>query len=186
MAGDWRQANRANWDERVGVHLDSAGYDLAPLRAGCGRLNDIEEAELGPVHGLRVFHPQCHFGHDSLILAQRGAEVVGLDFSAPAIATAQKLAAELGFDAKATFVEADFYNASRAVPRPHDFDLVYVTWGAICWLPDIRAWAEVVADFLKPGGSLYLAEGHPTALVFDDATRNSDGTPGRLDRKSVV
>jgi SAM-dependent methyltransferase len=180
MTIDWRQANRANWDERVGVHLASADYDLAPLRAGHGRLNAIEEAELGPVRGSRIFHPQCHFGRDSLILAQRGADIVGLDFSAPAIATARKLAAELGLEATATFVEADLYDAPRAVPRPHDFDLVYVTWGAICWLPDIAAWARLVADFVKPGGFLYLAEAHPSALVFDDATRLPDGTPGRF------
>ena len=31
----------------------------------------------------RVLHLQCHVGRDSLILAQRGARVVGLDFSEP-------------------------------------------------------------------------------------------------------
>jgi hypothetical protein len=41
--------------------------------------------------------------------------------------------------------------------QPAAFDMVYVTWGAICWLPDIRRWAEIVAHFLKRGGSLYLA-----------------------------
>lgn len=180
MTDNWRQANRANWDERVAVHLTAAGYDLAPLRSGGARLNAIEEAELGPVQGLRIFHPQCHFGRDSLILAQRGAEVVGLDFSAPAIATARKLAAELGLEPRARFIEADLYDAPSAVPAPHDFDLVYVTWGALCWLPDIGAWAKVVAQFLKPGGSIYLAEGHPAALVFDDAARQPDGMPGRF------
>jgi hypothetical protein len=53
-----------------------------------------------------------------------------------------------------------------------------VTWGAICWLPDIRRWAEIVANFLKPGGSLYLAESHPAAQVFDDRTILLDGRPG--------
>ena len=70
MMSDWRALNRANWDERVAVHLGSQGYDLGPLRAGRGKLNAIEEAELGPVAGLRVLHLQCHFGKDSLILAQ--------------------------------------------------------------------------------------------------------------------
>ena len=61
-ASDWRVLNRANWDERVAVHLAARDYDLAPLRAGRGRLNPIEEAKLGPVGGLRVLHLQCHFG----------------------------------------------------------------------------------------------------------------------------
>src|SRR5271157_1058786 len=85
---DWRRLNRANWDERVPIHLAAPSYDPAPLRSGQARLNAIEEAELGPVDGLRLLHLQCHFGHDSLILAQHGASVVGLDFSSPAIAAA--------------------------------------------------------------------------------------------------
>ena len=175
---DWRAVNRANWDERVPVHLAAPSYDLAALRAGRGRLHPIEEAELRPVAGLRVLHLQCHFGRDTLTLAQRGAEVVGLDFSAPAIAAARALAAELGLADRARFVEADLYDAPAAIHEPAAFDLVYVTWGAINWLPDIRRWAEIVAFFLKPGGTLYLAEGHPTALVFDDAAPAQAGMPG--------
>ncbi len=178
IAPDWRDANRANWDERVGVHLGSAGYELASLRAGRGRLHPIEEAELGPVTGRRVLHLQCHFGRDTLALAQRGAEVVGLDFSRPAIDAARRLAAELGLERQARFVEADLYDAPSAIPEAGSFDVVFVTWGAISWLPDIGRWARVVAHFLAPGGSLYLAEGHPAALVFDDLARLPDGMPG--------
>src|SRR5690349_24651804 len=112
---DWQTTNRANWDERVRVHLGPGGYDLTALRAGRERLNAIEEAELGPVAGLRILHLQCHFGRDTLILAQRGAEVVGLDFSAPAISAARKLAAELGLEGRARFVEADLYDAVAAI-----------------------------------------------------------------------
>jgi hypothetical protein len=71
----WRALNRANWDERVPIHLVAPIYDRAPLHAGQDRLNAIEEGELGPVAGLRLLHLQCHFGHDTLILAQRGAGV---------------------------------------------------------------------------------------------------------------
>lgn len=175
---DWRRANRANWDERVAIHLQAPAYDMVPLRAGNGHLMPIEEAELGPVDGLRVLHLQCHFGKDTLALAQRGAEVVGLDFSPPAIETARALAMELGLDGRARFVEADLYDAPSAVGEAGAFDLVFVTWGAINWLPDIRRWAEIVAHFLKPGGALYLAEGHPAALVFDTAAKAPDGMPG--------
>ncbi len=168
MNGDWRALNRANWDERVPIHLGAKSYDLGPLRAGRGRLHTIEEAELGPVGGLRVLHLQCHFGRDSLTLAQRGADVVGLDFSEPAIAAARVLASDLGLEARARFVAADVYDAPAAIPDAHAFDLVYVTWGALWWLPDVRRWAEVVAHFLKPGGRLYLADGHPSAFVYDD------------------
>jgi SAM-dependent methyltransferase len=182
MAGweeDWRAVNRANWDERVAIHLGAPLYELDSLRAGRGRLHPIEAAEIGPLEGRRVLHLQCHFGRGSLILLQQGAaEVTGLDFSAPAIAAARALAAELGLAGRARFVEADLYDAPAAIPEPQAFDLVYVTWGAICWLPDIRRWAEVAAHFVKPGGALYLAEGHPAALVLDDLAPPAGDMPG--------
>jgi len=179
MSGvDWRRLNRANWDERVAIHLAAPLYDLARLRSGHARLQPIEEAELGPVAGLRLLHLQCHFGHDTLILAQRGAEVWGLDFSAPAIGAARGLAAELGLSDRARFFQADLYDAPAVIAEPTSFDRVYVTWGAICWLRDIAGWARIAAHFLQPGGSVYLAEGHPAALVLDDAVATPDGRPG--------
>ena len=175
---DWRAVNRAHWDEKVPLHIGPTGYDLDDLRAGHGALNAIEEAELGPVAGERILHLQCHFGRDTLILAQRGATVVGLDFSVPAIDTARTLATELGLADRARFVCADLYDACTAIPESASFDRVFVSWGAITSLPDIVRWAEIVAFFLKPGGSLYLAEVHPAVLVFDDSTAQSDGRPG--------
>jgi SAM-dependent methyltransferase len=174
----WITANRANWDERVAVHLAPRGYDLTDLRKGHGKLCAIVEPELPLVSNKRVLHLQCHFGKDTLTLAQRGAEVVGLDFSAPAIAAARTLTAELGLTTSARFVQADLYDAPAVISEPAGFDLVYVTWGALCWLPDIRRWAEIVAHFLKPGGSIYLAEGHPAAMVLDDETPQANGDPG--------
>jgi SAM-dependent methyltransferase len=176
---DWRAINRANWDERVAVHLAPGGYDLTRLRAGGGRFNPIDEAHLPPVAGKRIAHLQCHFGADSLRLVQRGAaHVTGLDFSAPAIDAARALAGDLGLADRAGFVQADLYDGLTAVPRPHDFDMVFVTWGALAWLPDIRGWAKIVSALLRPGGCLYLAESHPAAFVFDDAAGAADGKPG--------
>jgi SAM-dependent methyltransferase len=173
----WKSDNRAHWDEKVAVHLGPRGYDLTNLRAGHGRLGAIEEAELGSADGKRVLHLQCHFGVDSLILAQRGATVVGLDFSVAAIDAARRLATELGLADRARFVQADLYDAPAVIPEAAAFDEVFVTWGALCWLPDIRRWAEIVAHFLKPGGSLYLAEAHPVAMVFDDAALRPNVRP---------
>lgn len=177
-AADWRRLNQANWNERVAVHLEAESYSLAPLRAGRGKLHPIEEAELGTVEGLEIIHLQCHFGRDSLTLAQRGARVTGLDFSQPAIEAARTLAVELGLAHRTSFICADIYDAQQAIGRPQSFERVFVTWGAINWLPDIRRWAEVVASFIKLGGFLYLLEGHPAMLVFDDEAKLENGMPG--------
>ena len=176
MAEEWLALNRANWDERVPVHLAAREYDLADLRARRRRLDVLTEAMLPPLAGLRVLHLQCHFGRDTLVLAGRGAEVTGVDFSPPAIAAAQALAAELGLPAR--FVLADVYGAPAALPEPASFDLVFTTWGTIAWLPDVAAWARVVAGFLRPGGRLLFLDAHPAALVFDDLAPGEDGRPG--------
>lgn len=171
---EWAQLNRAHWDEKVPLHVASEFYDLSPLRAGEGRLYPIEEAELPLIapdgwQGLRVLHLQCHFGADTLVLAQRGATVVGLDFSMPAVTQARSLADELGLADRARFVCANVYDARHALPEPESFDVVYITWGTIGWLPDVAEWARIIAWFVKPGGRLYFADGHPAAFVFDDA-----------------
>ena len=145
----WKAANRAHWDEKVSLHLGPRGYDLTRLRAGRGRFSAIEEMELWPIDGSRILHLQCHFGSDSLKFAQRGATVVGLDFSALAIDAARQLADELGLAKRARFVQADLYDAPAAIPEAAAFDMVFVTWGAIVWFPDIYRCAEIVCHFLS-------------------------------------
>ena len=63
------------------------------------------------------------------------------------------------------FVEASVYDAVEALGQT--YDMVFVTWGAINWLDDIVRWAKVVAALLRPGGKLYLLEGHPAMNQFD-------------------
>ncbi len=172
---DWRELNRANWDERVAVHR-AVDYGNGRWEDGTARLNPIEAEELGDVAGQRLLHLQCHFGRDSLILARAGAEVTGVDFSLPAVEAARADSATLGVPAR--FVHADLYDAPSALPEPASFDCVFTTWGTIGWLPDIDGWARVVAHFLKPGGRLYFADIHPVAAVFDDQAPDASGRPG--------
>jgi SAM-dependent methyltransferase len=161
------ETNRARWDESVGIHLNSQTgfYPVDEFRAGKDVLDPIESDEIGDVAGKALLHLQCHFGLDTLCLARRGAVVTGLDFSPKAIAAARALADDCGV--AATFVEGNLYDAPALIAGR--FDIVYVTWGAIIWLPDIARWAEVVAHFLEPGGFLYLLEDHPAASALDQA-----------------
>ena len=99
--------------------------------------------------------------------ARRGAEVTGLDFSGEAVAAAMALAAELGLTDIARFVESDVYDAGTAL-EGETFDVVFTSYGVLAWLPDIRRWAEVVADLVAPGGCFYIAEIHPASQVFSD------------------
>jgi SAM-dependent methyltransferase len=159
------EANRRNWDERVPVHrVDRTGfYAVERFRGGGDVLLPIESREIGEVAGKRLLHLQCHFGLDTLSLARRGAIVTGVDFSGPAIETARRLAEDAGLAAR--FVECNVYDVRAAVPE--SFDIVYSSWGAICWLHDIRRWTAIVAESLAPGGYLYIADGHPFAMMLE-------------------
>ncbi len=161
----WLETNRANWDERVPIHVSGEFYAVDSFKAGQERLRPFEIEEVGDVAGKDLLHLQCHFGIDTLSWARRGAKVTGLDFSAPAIEEARKLAAELGLEAE--FVEANVYDAAQALDG-RAFDVVYTGLGALNWLPDIERWAGVAASLVRPGGFLYVSEFHPFSWVFGD------------------
>lgn len=169
MSDDWRALNLANWEARVPLHLAPDGYDLASFDdpqylSGVVR---YDLPRLGSIADLDVVHLQCHIGTDTVSLARLGPRsVTGLDFSPSAIAAGTALAARAG--AAVRFVECEVYEAV-AVLGAGCCDLVYTGIGAICWLPDIRHWAEVVAALLRPGGRLFMREGHPMLDTLSDS-----------------
>jgi 2-polyprenyl-3-methyl-5-hydroxy-6-metoxy-1,4-benzoquinol methylase len=162
---EWLRSNRLMWDERVPAHAASALYDLDGVVAGRDDLRPWEDADLGPIAGLDVVHLQCHIGTDTVALARRGARVVGVDFSAPALEVAGALARRCGV--QIDYVCTDVYTSANVLQR--EFDVVYTGTGALGWLPDLRRWAGVVAALLRPGGVLYVSELHPmwVALIHD-------------------
>jgi SAM-dependent methyltransferase len=158
------QANRARWDDLVPIHARSAFYDVEGFRGGRITLMDLEQEEIGDVRGKSLLHLQCHFGLDTLSWARLGAQATGVDFSPRAIDLGRSLNDELDLDVE--FVCADVYDLPDVLSR--QFDIVFTSYGVLTWLPDLRRWAEVVAHFVRPGGTFYIAEIHPFALVFDD------------------
>jgi 2-polyprenyl-3-methyl-5-hydroxy-6-metoxy-1,4-benzoquinol methylase len=166
---EWRDANRALWNEMAALHPASGLYDVAGVVAGRDDLRPWEDAELGPVDGLDLVHLQCHIGTDTVGWARRGARVVGVDFSATAVAAARRLSLACGLDIE--WVVSDVDDAADALEH-RTFDVVYTGIGALDWLPDLDRWARVVQSLLRPNGVLYLVELHPmwVALVEDGQT----------------
>jgi len=159
------------------VHAGSQTYDLAGLAADPERLTGVvgyDRPWLGDLTGLDVVHLQCHIGSDTLSLARLGGRVTGVDFSPSALVVARDLAAAAGVDIR--YVESEVYAVPDVLGA--DFDLVYTGVGALNWLPDIAGWAKVVAGLLRPGGRLYVRDGHPMLFTLygggdDDTLRVS-------------
>ncbi len=158
------EINRRYWDEVVPVHAGSELYNLAGFKSGGISLDALERGEVGEVAGKSLLHLQCHFGMDTLSWVRLGAKVTGMDYSPEAIAKAQQLAAECGLEA--TFICCNLYDLPHQLDG--QFDIVFTSYGVLCWLPDLREWARIAASYVKPGGFFYIAEFHPFSYVFDD------------------
>ena len=169
---DYRTVNRANWNERAPAHAASPDYAFdrfADDPSYLSRVVRFDVPRLGDVTGLRAIHLQCHIGTDTISLSRLGARMTGLDFSSASLAQARALAVRAHADVE--FVEAEVYDAPKVVEQGA-FDLVYTGIGALCWLPDVAHWARVVSALLRPGGRLFLREGHPMLWALDDAPRD--------------
>jgi SAM-dependent methyltransferase len=164
---EYFEANRRNWNDRATIHAGSEMYAIHRFTDDPEAIGDtvsFDRPYLGDLGGISAVHLQCHIGTDTISLARLGANVTGLDQSEVSIAEAEKLFAATGTPGR--FVIANVYDAAEALGET--YDLVYTGVGAINWLPDIRLWADVVASLLKPGGRLYIRDGHPMAATLDD------------------
>ena len=168
MSDEYLAVNKANWDQRAPAHAASPGYGVDHFLADPEHLSGVirfDLSRLGDVAGLRGVHLQCHIGTDTLSLHRLGARMTGLDLSSASLVEARRLAASCG--AEIEYVESEVYRALDVL-EPGAFDLVYTGMGALCWLPSVARWAEVVAGLLKPGGRLFIREGHPVLWSLED------------------
>ena len=159
------EVNRDNWDERTLSHATSDFYDVESFKKGRITLTDIERKEVGDVSGKTLLHLQCHFGLDTMSWSRLGAKATGVDFSDTAIGLARALNEELGLDVR--FISSSIYDLPDVLEE--QFDIVFTSYGVLNWLPDIARWAEVVSNYLKPGGMFYIVEFHPFAAAFESS-----------------
>jgi len=180
------QTNLRRWNELVSINARSKFYDLDGFKSGKSSLFPIESEEIGNVDGKTLLHLQCHFGMDTLSLARLGAKVTGVDFSNEAIQLARNLSEELKIPAK--FIKANIYDMPDILHEK--FDVVFTSNGAICWLPDLYKWAEIIDYCLKPGGIFYITDNHPFGNLIDEKYMDAfqvgynyfnDGEPYRFD-----
>ncbi|HET6739037.1 MAG TPA: class I SAM-dependent methyltransferase [Kribbella sp.] len=153
MPNEITEANRASWNQ---IHHARPGEPASYFLAGGTTLSPEELAAAGDVSGRRVLQLACSCGDEVLSWAQLGASVTGVDISEVALELAVAKSAATGIPAE--FVRADM----TALPESlTGFDLIYLSWGAVCWVPDLTAFAGSIATRLAPGGSILIADHHP-------------------------
>ena len=159
------EINRQSWEDRTAVHLKSKFYDLEAFKKNPMSLKSFELEGLGDVKGKSLLHLQCHFGQDSLSWAKKGAKVTAVDFSPSAIEAAKTLSEEL--DIEAEFIESNVLT----LDLKQEFDVVFMSYGTLGWLPDLKQWGAVVAKHLKQGSTFFIAEFHPVLDILDEKTQ---------------
>ncbi|WP_019506745.1 class I SAM-dependent methyltransferase [Pleurocapsa sp. PCC 7319] len=165
----YTDANNANWNDRAKCHHDSSevGNLLAKLRNGQSTLKEIEINLLGDIKGKKVLHLMCHNGLDSISLALKGANVTAVDFSKESLNYAHEYAAMLNIT-NIEFILGDIN--SHLDSLDNKFDIVFMTYGVLCWLNDLRQVFTNAAKYLKNKGQLLLIDHHPflDLLSYED------------------
>lgn len=158
------EANRISWNS---IAHKRSGVPIDLLRNGGVSLEDFELQLAGDVVGRRVVHLACSYGDEVLSWANLGATATGIDISDVAIEAAKARAAEAGI--AADFRQADMFQLPDDLV---ELDLIYLSWGAICWVPDLRAFAELTFSRLRAGGAVLLCDHHPVWEVLSVAAEN--------------
>ncbi len=164
------EANRASWNEGAISYAQTIDETIAFLRAGKSNLHPVERRNFDrhlsdwPTRWKTAIHLQCASGRDTLSLWNEGiARVIGVDISDLHIENARRISAAL--NAPAEWYRCDVLDTPHALDNTAD--LVYTGRGALCWLHDLDAYAQVVDRLLKPGGAYHVLDDHPAAFLFD-------------------
>ena len=129
-------------------------------------------AVLGPVRGLRVLDLGCGQGRFTRRLAERGAKVTGVDWSASMVerANEHERSAPLGIE----YLRMDAERASHAW-APGSFDRV-VACMSLMDMPNTPAVVRGAYRLLRPGGRFVFSISHPfnTAAVGWQKSKTGD------------
>lgn len=163
---------RRSWNAATKIHNSHKGDQAALFKRGQDPLFPEELELLGELEGKRLVHLQCNSGQDTLGLARRGAQVLGVDFSDEAIRFARELSAQTGIAAR--FEEAELL--TWLATTDERFEIAFSSYGAAGWIGDLEAWAEGIARVLVPGGRFVYVEFHPLmwSIDQDGALRGDD------------
>lgn len=134
---------------RLGMLLDDH-------RAGVSALDPEELDLLGDLQGKRVLHLACSVCDEGITMATRGATVVGVDISETHVRAGLEKANALGANVRLRV--GDMMHLDEDL---RDFDVVYISTGGLCWVPDLDDWLVEVRNTLKPDGRVLIAEHHP-------------------------
>lgn len=164
---DFTEANRRGWNAAMPYHRKAkdTAWDTSLSDPNFVFTKEPELSmlkELG-IEGKDIVHLCCNNGLELMSLKRLGARrCVGFDISDEAIHDAKARAARFGMDVQ--FQRTSVYDIHEEFF--HSFDLVYITIGALTWLPDLAMFFAMAAKLLRSEGRFFIYEQHPFAMVL--------------------
>jgi SAM-dependent methyltransferase len=127
-----------------------------------------------PLKGSTLAQFNCNNGRELISAIQLGAQAgIGFDFSSAFVEQARTLAEAAGVAAR--FVETDIYEMPAAYHAAAD--ILFLTAGALCWMPNLRRYFETAHRVLRSAGTLILYETHPFLEMFKPDRDRFEGEP---------
>ena len=123
---------------------------------------------------MRVLVPGCGSGYEVRLFAERGHDVLAIDFSDAAVEAARRTLGNLANRVR----KADFFALDEA-----PFDLVYERT-FLCALPRRMwpQWAERISELVRPGGRLagfFFIDDNPRGPPFGTSPRQLNQLLGK-------
>ncbi|MCL2702365.1 MAG: class I SAM-dependent methyltransferase [Defluviitaleaceae bacterium] len=156
-------SNKHAWSQLSKNHYEAFKKMLSD---GAHRFNPYIKDEIGDISGKKVIHLQCNTGADTILLAQMAEFAAGVDLVPDNVRYAKALADDLNIK-NIDFIESDIMEFTEK--HSEKYDVVFVSEGAIGWLPDLKKWGKTIRHLLKDDGFFYVFDSHPFFLMFDES-----------------
>ncbi len=165
---DYTETNRVMWNETAAIHQSNYVNDLLKrIKAPDYCTFDAVEQRLFAqidLSGKAVVQPSCNNARELISVKKAGAgRCLGLDISDAFIAQGKQLVHAADVDIE--LVRTNLYDIKDEYNG--QFDVVYVTVGALGWLPDLSDYIGLLSRMLKPDGQLFMYEMHPVMIMFE-------------------
>ncbi len=179
---DFTEANRAAWNETAPIHaaqnLESLLKDFRTPGYSClHKPFEVERLQNLKLEGKSVAQLCCNNGRELISVKNlfKAGRCVGFDISDEFINQGRALNTAANQDIE--FVRINVLEIPESFSG--QFDLVYITIGALGWLPNLETFLHTISRLLKPGGNVLIYEMHPILDMFD-ADENAKKNPLEL------
>lgn len=161
-----QESTRQAWNLTAKKYQPDLETDVAFLQSGGVAFS---EREVDMIRSLNkpetAIHLCCSHGQETLSLLNLGIQnVVGIDFSQSMLDLAKRKS-DLLKNGNARWILSPVLETPRALYG--SADLVFIGNGGIPWISDINLLASILANLLKPGGYVFVSEGHPLNWIWE-------------------